>query len=101
MKGLVKRAFFINLKTNKMKKIIMLMAMPLLFACTSEDVQEEVKAKDCNCNRVVEVLSMNIVSAGSNVGVTKMYRYTTINDCTGVQRDSSWGYDAVTKGQCK
>jgi hypothetical protein len=82
-----------------MKKSIMLMAMPLLFACTSEDVKEE--SKDCNCNRVVEVLTLNVVAAYPKVGVTKMYRYTTINDCTGIQRESSWGYIPVVKGECK
>ena len=47
-----------------MKKVIMLMAMPLLFACSAED------SKDCNCGLIVN----------DNV---KDYSVTIRNACSG------------------
>jgi hypothetical protein len=83
-----------------MKKILGILAISLLISCSKDEIKKEV-VKDCNCNRVVEVLTMNIVNGNGTVGVTKLYRYTTINDCTGLQRDSSWSTQSVSKGQCK
>jgi hypothetical protein len=48
-----------------MKKLIVLMAMPLLFACSSED-----EGKDCNCGLIVR----------DNV---KDYSVTIRNACSG------------------
>lgn len=82
-----------------MKKIIIGAFILSVFGCSPEEIQKEVK--DCNCNRVAEVLTMNIVAAYPKTGVTTMYRYTTINDCTKLQRDSSWSTQKVSIGECK
>lgn len=73
------------------------MIMPLLFACTPEDVKE----KDCGCNEVVEVRTMNIVGSVNNPGNFTRYSYTTINQCTGIQRESGWSSQPVSKGECR
>ena len=85
-----------------MKKIIIGAFILSIFGCSPEEIQKEVKeVKNCNCNKVVEVLTMNIVAATPNIGVTTMYRYTTINECTKIQRNSSWGTQQVLLGECK
>jgi hypothetical protein len=82
-----------------MKKLALVL-LATMMSCTPDE-QPQPTSLDCNCNRVVEVLTMNIVAGNGNVGVTKMYRYTTINDCTKIQRDSSWSTQSVSVGQCK
>lgn len=78
-----------------MKKVLLSLALiAVLYSCSPEE-------KDCDCNKVVEVLTMNIVGAGSNISVTKYYNYTTINECTGIQRSSGWSTDFASIGQCK
>lgn len=83
-----------------MKKILGILVVGLLISC-SQDEQTQTPSLDCNCNRVVEVLTMNIVAGNGGVGVTKMYKYTTINDCSGIQRESGWSTQSASVGQCK
>lgn len=83
-----------------MKKVLGILAISLLISCSKDEIKEEV-VKDCYCDRVVEVITMNIVNGNGTVGVTKLYKYTTINDCTGIQRESSFSSQSVLIGQCK
>ena len=84
-----------------MKKIFLISTLFVtLLSCTKDEIKEEV-VKDCYCDRVVEVLTMNIVNGNGTVGVTKLYKYTTINDCTGIQRESSFSSQSASIGQCK
>ena len=79
-----------------MKKIFLISALFVtLLSCTKEE------EKDCNCNRVVQVTTINVVAGNGGVGVTKLYKYTTINDCTGIQRESSFSPQSVSVGECK
>jgi len=66
-----------------------------ILSCTKDDVER----KDCNCNRVVDVITLKVV--GTTQGSTTYYKYTTINDCTGLQRTSGWGIESVREGDCK
>ena len=84
-----------------MKKLALVLLATMMSCTPDEQTQPKTPALDCNCNRVVEVLTMNIVAGNGNVGVTKMYRYTTINDCTKIQRNSGWGTQSVSVGECK
>jgi hypothetical protein len=85
-----------------MKKIIIGAFILSIFGCSPEEIQKEIKEiKDCNCNRITEVLTLNIVEAYPKTGVTIMYRYTTINDCTKLQKNSGWSTQKVLIGQCK
>ena len=83
-----------------MKKVLGILVLGLLISC-SQDEQPQIPALDCNCNRVVEVITMNVVAGNGGVGVTKMYKYTTINDCSAIQRESGWSAQSVSLGQCK
>ena len=82
-----------------MKKLALVL-LATMMSCTPDE-QPQTTSLDCNCNRVVEVLTMNIVAGNGGVGVTKMYRYTTINDCTKIQRESGWSTQSVSVGECK
>lgn len=81
-------------------KQLALVIFVTMISC-SQDEQPQTPLLDCNCNRVVEVLTMNVVAGNGGVGVTKMYKYTTINDCSGIQRESGWSTQSVSVGQCK
>jgi len=83
-----------------MKKLALVILGLTLFSCTPEENLENKIIKDCNCNRVVEVSSFNVIGSGTNAGST-IYRYTTINDCTGVQRESGLSNQSVRVGECK
>ena len=81
-------------------KQLALVIFVTMMSC-SQDEQPQTPALDCNCNRVVEVITMNVVAGNGGVGVTKMYKYTTINDCSAIQRESGWSTQSVSVGQCK
>jgi len=72
-----------------------------MVGCSTPEQPKEQIVKDCNCNTVVEVATMNIINGGGQLGTTRYYYYTTINDCTGLQRERSSGTNYVEKGQCK
>lgn len=79
-----------------MKKIILLLVIAfLLIGCTLSK-QEEIP-KDCKCNRIVEVSSFNMQ------GQYTFGTYITINDCTGVQKTTSWtySYNRPKIGDCR
>jgi len=80
------------------KKVLSILALALFLSCTPEAIPAVI-AKDCECDKVVEFKTMNIV--GVTNGVTKYYSYTTINECSGLQRTSGWVIDAVKIGDCK
>lgn len=86
-----------------MKKVLLLLAV-VLVGCTAEEqsIKKEV-AKDCNCNRVVQVSSIKIVgdAQSGNLSGSTTYYYKTINDCTGLQSDTQQSNYLVKKGQCK
>lgn len=79
-----------------MKKLFSILALATVLSCTPEPA--DVK-KDCNCNRVVDVISYSVV--GTNSGKTYYYKYTTINDCSGLQRSSGFGFDNPKIGDCR
>ena len=76
-----------------MKRLLLLLALVLL-SCNKEDVTpiQEEEPLDCNCDRVVEVLSFNMPTY-------TFWTYTTINDCTGVQK-SGTKYTQVNLNDC-
>jgi hypothetical protein len=84
-----------------MRKIVLGLLMVLVLGCTKDEDKVVEKAKDCGCNKVVEVRVVNIVGSINNPGNFKYYYYTTINECTGIQRDGSSGQQFVAVGDCR
>lgn len=84
-----------------MKKLLLLTALIALSSCSNEEEQP----KDCNCDRVVEASTFNIVGTPQNPAINYYTVYTTINDCTGIQRqkDFTTTNNALSPkvGQCR
>lgn len=78
-----------------MKKYVLILLAVIVSSCTLSG--EDELPKDCGCNRVVEVSSFSMQ------GQYTFGTYITINDCTGVQRQSTWKYEInkPQKGDCK
>jgi hypothetical protein len=75
-----------------MNKVLVIAAL-ILSSCTAEEV--EPVAKDCGCNKVVD--RSVITSQGRVWGF-----YTTINECTGLQRNDIPYSTFIPKiGECK
>lgn len=79
----------------KINKILLGLFAILLTGCTLS--KEEETPKDCKCNRVVEVSNHTLPDR------TSFGSYITINDCTGIQRQSTWKYSINRPkiGDCK
>jgi hypothetical protein len=77
-------------------KILGLIAGILLVGCSKDD-NASAPEQDCNCNRVVQVDSFNML------GQYTFGSYITINDCTGVQKQIQWKYEynKPKVGDCK
>lgn len=86
-----------------MKKVLLLLAAVFLVGCTAEEQTKKEVAKDCKCNRVAAVSSINIIGdARGNMTGSTSYYYRTINDCTLLQSDwISNGSASVKVGDCK
>lgn len=82
-----------------MKNAILGLLAIFIGSCANDDVAAQ-KVKDCNCNKVVEVFTTNVVGYGNLPGAT-FYSYITINQCTGVQRSYSLSRQPVVVGDCR
>ena len=70
-----------------MKKLLLIAALVTLLSCSNENEQQQ---EDCNCDRVVEASTFNIVGTPQNPAINYYTVYTTINDCTGIQRQKNF-----------
>jgi len=85
-----------------MKKLLLL-GMFAVISCSKPE-SEEVKT-DCNCDRIVEIVNYNIVGNAQSPALKYYSNYTTINDCTQIQRSKTSSTTNKSlipkKGQCK
>ena len=70
-----------------MKKLLLSVLAIGMLACTPED--EQTTTPDCDCDRVVEVHTFNVIGTPENPAINYHSRYTTINDCSGIQREKT------------
>lgn len=86
-----------------MKKILSLTTLIILSACSNDNEQEN--QQNCNCDRVVQANTFNIVGTPQNPALNYYTVYTTINDCTGVQRQKTHSTtnsnDIPSVGDCR
>lgn len=70
-----------------MKKLLLFTAF-LALSCSQDDDSQSNNSPvaDCNCNRVVEANTFNVIGTPESPAISYYTVYTTINDCTGVQR---------------
>ncbi len=87
---------------NIMKKLLLITALIALSGCSNE---EEQQTQDCNCDRVVEATTFIIVGTPQNPAINYYTVYTTINDCTGIQRQKNFtttnNAQSPKVGQCR
>ena len=77
-----------------MKKLLLVLGMFTAISCSKAKVDEPIV--DCNCDKVVEKTTFNVVGTVQNPGITFHTVYTTINDCTHIQRTKT--YDTKDSG---
>jgi hypothetical protein len=76
-----------------MKKELLVLGMFIIVSCNTP--QNEIPL-DCNCDKVVEKTTFNVVGTTQNPSITYHTVYTTINECTHIQRTKS--YDTKDSG---
>jgi hypothetical protein len=85
-----------------MKKI-MLLATLITISCSKSTSDETIV--DCNCDKVVEKQTFNIVGTPQNPAIQFHTLYTTINECTHIQKSKT--FDTTNSalipqiGQCR
>jgi len=90
-----------------MKKILLSAIVLVAMSCSSNDdsSSSDTPALDCNCDRVVEANTFNVVGTPESPAINYHTIYTTINDCTGIQRQknhTSTSYPSRPQlGQCR
>jgi hypothetical protein len=72
-----------------MKKHILILAAFLFISCSNNE-DELTNNLDCNCDRVVEVYTFTVVGTPQNPALNYHTIYTTINDCTQVQKQKEY-----------
>ena len=70
-----------------MKKLLLLPVI-LLMSCSQQD--SHTQSADCNCDRVKEVNVFSIIGTPQNPQTTYHCVYTTINECSGVQKEKTF-----------
>lgn len=87
-----------------MKKLLLLTLAIGMMACSNDESREET-TPDCNCDRIVQINTFNVVGTPQNPATNYYSVYTTINDCTQIQREKTHNTtnpDLVPKiGDCK
>ena len=89
-----------------MKKLLLSAIVLVAMSCSSNsDDASQTVAEDCNCDRVVEATTFNVVGTPQNPAMNYYTAYTTINDCTGVQRERNHTTTVASEipkvGQCR
>jgi hypothetical protein len=90
-----------------MKKYFLIISFTVLsFSCNQDEPQSNnPDDTNCECDRVVQVNTFNIIGTPQNPAIVYHSVYTTINDCTQIQREKT--YDTTNStlspqlGQCR
>lgn len=86
-----------------MKKLFLLAFLSL--ASCSPETENPTNEPDCDCDRVVEVSTFNVVGTPQNPAINYHSVYITINDCTNVQRQKTFTTTNINQvpvvGQCR
>lgn len=93
----------VKTKEYTMKKILLVLGMFTAISCSKAKVDEPIV--DCNCDKVVEKTTFNVIGTPQNPGVTYHTVYTTINECSHIQKQKTFDTKDVSLipaiGQCK
>ncbi len=70
-----------------MKKLLLL---PLFIVASCSTSQVEEPAANCDCDKVVERTTFNVVGTPQNPAIQYNTVYTTINECTQIQKTKTF-----------
>lgn len=88
-----------------MRKILLLTLAISMVACSNDENVQEEQQLNCNCDRVVQVNTFNVIGTPQNPALNYYSVYTTINDCTQIQREKTFTTTnptlSPTLGQCR
>lgn len=74
-----------------MKKLALLFLAVLFISCSTDEVSRNNDGEpNCDCDRVVEVSTFTIIGTPQNPALNYYSIYTTINDCTQIQRQKTF-----------
>jgi hypothetical protein len=71
-----------------MKRILLVTLATFMFSCSNDDETEPVV--NCDCDKVVEVSTFNVIGTPQNPTISYYSVFTTINVCTQVQRQKTF-----------
>ena len=87
-----------------MKKVLLLLSFVLL-SCNPNDPEQPTPPQNCDCDKVVEVATFNVVGTPQNPAINYYSVYTTINVCTQIQRQKNFTTTVSSQspqiGQCR
>ena len=87
-----------------MKKLFLFILAIGIVACSQEEPNNP-DEPNCECDRVVEVFTFNIIGTPQNPATNYYSTYTTINDCTQIQREKTFNTTnpslSPQVGQCR
>jgi hypothetical protein len=87
-----------------MKKYLVLALAIGMVACSNDD-QPETPPQNCDCDKVVEVATFNVIGTPQNPAMNYYSVYTTINVCTQIQRQKTFTTTVSSQspqlGQCR
>ena len=88
-----------------MKKLLLLSVLFAATSCSKTATEEKVLTADCNCDRIVALSTFNILGTPQNPAITYHTVYTTINDCSQIQKQKTHNTtftSAIPKiGECR
>jgi hypothetical protein len=88
-----------------MKKVLLFTLAIGMVACSQEDSANNSNEPNCNCDRVVQVATFNVVGTPQNPAMNYYSVYTTINDCSQMQREKTFNTTNPSQspqlGQCR
>jgi hypothetical protein len=70
-----------------MKKVLLLLAL-VIVSCSKEE--EQTPALNCDCDKVVAKTTYNVIGTPQNPTITYYTTYTTINECSNVQKQKTF-----------
>ena len=74
-----------------MKKLALLFLAALFISCSADEVStNNDEETNCDCDRVVEVNTFQVIGTPENPALNYYSVYTTINDCTQIQRQKTF-----------
>jgi hypothetical protein len=87
-----------------MKKLLLSTLAIFMVSCSQDDTSNTPTA-DCNCDRVVQVNTFGVIGTVESPGMHYFSTYTTINDCTQIQREKTFNTTnqslSPQLGQCR